>query len=112
MERSSKISKPRHRPIRTCIACGLKTDRDGLVRLVRTPDGGVTPDWGRKLSGRGAHICLSRRCLDTAISRRLISRAFKAEVSRPALASLETALDQGLAKRKAETWNKALKNAF
>ena len=52
----------RHVPLRTCVACGKKTDKEGLVRLVAPPGGGVEVDVSGKAPGRGAYICREGVC--------------------------------------------------
>ena len=43
--------------MRSCIACGNKTAKRDLLRIVAGPDGGIAFDTGGKLSGRGAYLC-------------------------------------------------------
>ena len=53
--------KPRHIPLRTCIACGESRPKRELIRIVRTPDGHVVLDPTGKKSGRGAISAPSAR---------------------------------------------------
>ena len=69
--------RPRHVPVRTCVACRQTDTKRTLVRLVRGPDAGVTIDPTGKRSGRGAYLCESAACWQAAISRGTISRALK-----------------------------------
>jgi uncharacterized protein len=55
--------------------------KDDLLRFVLDPERVVFPDIARKLPGRGAYTCFSRSCLNSAISKRQFSRAFKGEVT-------------------------------
>lgn len=64
-------------PQRSCIGCRTAREQGDLVRFVRAPDGTVLVDYRHKLPGRGAYICLSRPCLERAVSRRQFERAFK-----------------------------------
>jgi predicted RNA-binding protein YlxR (DUF448 family) len=71
-------SRPRHVPQRTCVACRQTDAKRGLVRIVRTaPDGHVTIDPTGKLSGRGAYLCNSAECWQTALKRGHVTRALK-----------------------------------
>src|ERR1700681_2331359 len=74
-------SRPRHVPQRTCVVCRQTSAKRQLVRVVRTPDGGVTIDPSGKLSGRGAYLCDSPACWQTAGKHHgALSRALKVEV--------------------------------
>ncbi len=68
-------------PQRTCIACGQKTDKRRLIRLVYVPDeappeGGVLVDPTGKRSGRGAYLCHQPTCWDKAIHGQILNRAW------------------------------------
>ena len=73
-----------HVPERTCIACGKKSAKWQLVRIVRTPDGSIEVDLKGKKSGRGAYLCHSRTCWERALRRDRKNRlawALKTEIS-------------------------------
>ena len=53
-------------PIRTCILSREEAPREGLVRLVLSPDGMVLPDVRAKAPGRGAWIGVDRDTLEVA----------------------------------------------
>ena len=55
------MPKLRRVPQRTCVCCGLKTDKRDLLRVVSTTDEKVVIDITGKRNGRGAYICLSCR---------------------------------------------------
>jgi predicted RNA-binding protein YlxR (DUF448 family) len=67
--------------VRTCILSREEAPRDGLIRLVLSPDGEVLPDVRAKAPGRGAWIGVDRAGLEAAYAKgRLkgaLSRAFK-----------------------------------
>ena len=44
-------------PIRTCVVCGKKSEKRGLVRIVASAEGRVELDPSGKMNGRGAYIC-------------------------------------------------------
>ena len=44
-------------PIRTCVACGIKSEKRGLVRIVASPEGLVELDHSGEMNGRGAYVC-------------------------------------------------------
>lgn len=65
-------------PVRTCIGCGTRREKAGMVRLVAR-DGKVEVDAARRAPGRGAYVC-DGRCARKARDRRAFPRAFKAKV--------------------------------
>lgn len=64
-------------PIRTCLGCRETKPRTELWRIVRSPAGEVLVDLRGKLPGRGASLCWSRSCIETAVRRRAFDRAFR-----------------------------------
>jgi predicted RNA-binding protein YlxR (DUF448 family) len=73
-------------PTRTCIGCGAKAGQGELVRL-RIEGERVVIDREKK-GGRGAWIHVSGACLDRAVRRRAVARAFRgreASIDVPAL---------------------------
>ena len=66
-----------------CILTREVKDEAELIRFVRSPDGVAVPDLARKLPGRGIWLSLDHTMLDQAISRKLFSKAFKAETTIP-----------------------------
>ena len=49
-------------PLRKCTGCGEKFKKLDLIRVVRTPQGGVEIDRTGKMAGRGAYICRDVEC--------------------------------------------------
>lgn len=65
-------------PQRTCIGCRQVKGKKDLVRIVRSPVGGViTVDLAGKGKGRGAYICLNPECISRAIQPERLKRAFR-----------------------------------
>lgn len=73
--------KTRKVPQRSCIGCGLKTDKNNLIRVVRRPDGVLVIDKKGKEPGRGAYICHNTDCLKEAIRKKAIERALGEKLS-------------------------------
>ncbi|MBW3669491.1 MAG: YlxR family protein [Actinobacteria bacterium] len=74
-------------PVRTCIGCRRIAPADELVRVVRTPDGGLAV--GRGLPGRGAWLCArSPACIETASRHKAFGRALRGHVSTEAIDAL------------------------
>ena len=69
--------RPKHIPLRTCIACRSTEAKRGLVRIVRTPEGRVELDVTGKKNGRGAYVHESRSCWDEALKKARLGRALK-----------------------------------
>ena len=66
---------------RTCIGCGNIRDKKTMIRIVKDPQGVIRADETGRANGRGAYICVSESCLEKAIKRRGLDRAFKTAVS-------------------------------
>lgn len=73
--------KTRKIPQRSCLGCGLKTDKQNLIRVVRQPDGILIIDKNGKKPGRGAYICQNVECLKDAIRKKAIERALGEKLS-------------------------------
>ncbi len=67
-------------PVRTCVGCGAKGARRELVRL-RIEGERVVIDLDRKGGGRGAWLHATRSCLEQAIRRRALARAFRGKAA-------------------------------
>ena len=53
---------------------------EGLLRIVRAPDGVVAVDPTRRASGRGAWLHARSACIDAALTRGGLARALRAGV--------------------------------
>ena len=71
----------KRKPVRTCIGCGEKKNKDELIRIVRTPEGEVIKDPSGKMNQRGAYICPDSACLVKAAKRHALSRSFRTEIA-------------------------------
>lgn len=71
-------------PLRTCIGCRGLDSRSTLLRIVAVTDEHghaiAQPDPRRRLPGRGAWLHPDIACLDLAVRRRALSRAFRCRV--------------------------------
>ncbi|HEV7726421.1 MAG TPA: YlxR family protein [Modestobacter sp.] len=63
-------------PVRTCVGCRRRAQVTELLRVV-VRDGGLTPDPGRRLPGRGASLHPTEECLQAAARRRAFPRALR-----------------------------------
>jgi len=78
-DNEKKFSAP-HSPKRSCSVCRVKSDKNDLIRLVKSPDGKIFIDSAKKLPGRGAYICPDLECLEKAKKSGVLSHALKAEI--------------------------------
>lgn len=74
------MTKTRKVPIRTCSACRATSEKRGLVRVVRTPEGHVEIDPTGKANGRGAYLCADPDCFETARKRRRLDSALRVKL--------------------------------
>ena len=71
------LTKERHTPQRSCVACGQKLAKRALIRIVRTPQGLVTVDRTGKSAGRGAYLCGSVTCWERGMRKGALERSLK-----------------------------------
>ncbi len=72
--------KPKHIPIRTCVACRETDEKRDLLRVVRLPDGSVVYDAKAKaFPGRGAYVCATEKCIALARKQRKLERSLKVD---------------------------------
>jgi predicted RNA-binding protein YlxR (DUF448 family)/ribosomal protein L30E len=70
-----------------------------MIRMVRTPEGTVTFDITGRLPGRGAWVCAETSCLETALNRRKLSRAFHRETAAPTVPAATTLISDHFRRR-------------
>src|SRR5215471_10038295 len=85
--------KPRHIPLRTCVACGESRPKRELIRIVRTPDGRIVLDPTGKKSGRGAYLCAKRSCWEPALRKGKLEREFETTLLPEDRAALEAYIE-------------------
>lgn len=62
-------------PVRTCVGCRRRADKSELLRLVWC--GGPVVDPRQVDPGRGAYLHPREACLELAVKRRALSRAWR-----------------------------------
>ncbi len=84
--------RPKHVPLRTCIACRETKPKRELLRVVRTPepDEHVVIDATGKKSGRGAYICARLSCWETAVKKKRLEQEFQLTLSAEDRATLDS----------------------
>lgn len=73
-----KGPRPKHVPLRNCVACRQARPKRELVRVVRALSGEIEIDSTGKKAGRGAYLCRNRACWDLAIRKRSLEHALQA----------------------------------
>lgn len=81
-------------PVRMCAGCRGHFPKKQLIRVVRTPEGGLLLDAKEKASGRGAYICRSADCLKKARKSRALEKMLKLSIPDEAYDALASALEQ------------------
>ena len=88
------MTRKKHKPQRTCVACREVKDKRELIRVVRTPTGEIILDPTGKANGRGAYLCRNANCWDTGLQKGRLARALKVTVSQEMLVKLQAELLQ------------------
>ena len=76
------MQKVKKLPQRQCVGCRERKEKRELIRVVRSPEGGISLDFKGKKPGRGAYLCPDLECLKRARKSRALERAL--EISIPA----------------------------
>jgi predicted RNA-binding protein YlxR (DUF448 family) len=79
----------KHVPQRTCVGCREIRPKREMVRIVRTPDGGVEIDETGKKSGRGAYLCRRQECWEMALNKDRLEHALRISLTDGDRATLE-----------------------
>ena len=74
------MSVLRRVPQRTCVSCGVKTDKRELLRLVSVPGDGVVADLTGKKNGRGAYLCMLCRSASKCLRRDRLEYALRTKI--------------------------------
>lgn len=74
------MTKKKSVPLRMCIACREMKPKKEMTRVVRNADGEISLDITGKAPGRGAYVCNQEECLKKLNVRKLLHKAFSAEV--------------------------------
>ncbi len=67
-------------PFRMCIACRQMKPKKEMTRIVKTADGEIFADFSGKAAGRGAYICSDEVCMKKLQDKKLLHKAFSAQV--------------------------------
>lgn len=70
-----------HIPERTCLACGRKTRKPDLLRIVCNKAGEIAIDPEQRLPGRGAYVCRALACGELLRKRKGLHHGFRRPVA-------------------------------
>ena len=71
----------KHVPQRSCVICRAKSNKNDLIRIVRSPQGEAVIDIAKKLPGRGVYICPDIDCVEKAKKSNSLARALGINVN-------------------------------
>ena len=74
------MPKTKRIPMRMCIACREMKPKQEMTRVVKNADGEIFADPTGKAAGRGAYICNAEGCLKKLMDKKLLHKAFAANV--------------------------------
>ena len=74
------MTKKKSVPMRMCIACRQMKPKKEMYRVVKNADGEICVDLTGKMAGRGAYICSADECQKKLADKKLLHKAFSAEV--------------------------------
>jgi predicted RNA-binding protein YlxR (DUF448 family) len=86
------MPKTRKTPQRQCVGCREMRDKKELIRVVKSPEGEVSLDFGGKKPGRGAYVCRNAECMKKARKSRALERAFETQIPAEVYDSMEREL--------------------
>ena len=67
-------------PQRQCMGCRERKSKREMIRVVRSPEGNVSLDFGGKLNGRGAYVCPDPECLQKCRKTRSLDRCLEVTI--------------------------------
>ena len=82
-------------PQRQCMGCRERKAKRELIRVVRSPEGDVSLDFGGKKNGRGAYICPNMECLKKAIRSKSLDRSLEVTIPQEVYQRLEKEMEGG-----------------
>ena len=80
-------------PQRQCMGCRERKNKRELIRVVRSPEGNVSQDFGGKMNGRGAYLCPDPECLKRAIRSKALDRSLEVTIPEDVYARLEKEME-------------------
>ena len=91
----SPVQKVKKLPQRQCVGCRERKEKRELIRVVRSPEGGISLDFKGKKPGRGAYLCPDLECLKRARKSRALERALETAITPELYDELEREMVSG-----------------
>ena len=85
--------KTRKIPMRMCVGCREMKEKRSLLRVVKSPEGGISFDRVGKAPGRGAYVCKSKECFERAVKQRQLERALETRIDEAVFSQLMEEID-------------------
>ena len=82
-------------PQRQCMGCRERKPKRDMIRVVRTPEGVVTLEFGGKMNGRGAYICPQMECLKKVQKSKALERSLEVEIPQEVYDRLQKEMEAG-----------------
>ena len=82
-------------PQRQCMGGRERKAKRELIRVVRSPEGEVSLDFGGKKTGRGAYICPNPECLKKAIRSKSLDRSLEVTIPEEVYDRLQKEMEGG-----------------
>ena len=89
------MQKVKKLPQRQCVGCRERKEKRELIRVVRSPEGGISLDFECKKPGRGAYLCPDPECLKRARKSRALERALETAITPELYDELEREMVSG-----------------
>ena len=86
------MQKVKKIPKRQCVGCREMKDKKALLRVVKSPEGEISLDFGGKKPGRGAYVCHDVAFLQRARKSRALERAFETAIPAEVYETMEAEL--------------------
>ena len=83
-------------PQRQCMGCRERREKRQMIRVVRTPEGSVTLDFGGKMNGRGAYICPNPECLKKVQKSKALERSLEVPIPEEVYDRLAKEMEAGV----------------
>ena len=83
-------------PQRQCVGCREMKEKKSLLRVVKSPEGEVSLDFGGKMNGRGAYICPDPECLKKVRKSKALDRSLEVPIPEEVYERLEKEMEAGI----------------
>ena len=89
------MQKVKKLPQRQCVGCRTMKEKRELIRVVKSPEGEISLDFGGKKPGRGAYVCPSAECLKRARKSRALEGTYETAMPESVYDALEKEMERG-----------------